>query len=71
MPAGVGLGFSPNGTTFAGASGDGTVQFFDPSSGRLQRTLTGITAKALAFSPDGKRILVLDPNQHVQVVSVD
>jgi WD40 repeat protein len=71
LPVGVGFGFSPDGTLFAGTSDDHQVQLFDVATGNLERTLDGVYATSLAFSPDGERILIVDPNRNVRVVALD
>jgi WD40 repeat protein len=71
LPIEVGFGFSPDGTIFAGTGEDQEVKLFDPATGNPLRTLTGVYASALAFSPDGHRILVVDPTQTVRVVALD
>ena len=70
LPAVAGFGFSPDGTLFAGADQSGLVQLFDAATANLIRTLTDVRARALAFSPDGQRLLVADPDGQVRVVSV-
>jgi WD40 repeat protein len=51
-----GVAFSPDGTTLATASADGTVKFWDSATGRLQGTVEAHSdiVSALAFSKDGK-----------------
>ena len=47
--------FSPDGTTLATTSADGTARLWDARTGRHRATLTGHTSavNAVAFSPDG------------------
>jgi eukaryotic-like serine/threonine-protein kinase len=49
------VSFSPDSTTLASTSKDGTVGLWEPATGRLRRTLGGYPAdvQACAFSPDG------------------
>jgi WD40 repeat protein len=70
LPAATALAFSPDGSILAGAAPDGPVQFFDPATGGLLRTLSGVQARGFAFSPDGQRIIVGDGNGHVQVIAL-
>jgi WD40 repeat protein len=57
LPAGAdyALRFSPDGRRLATASGDPAVTVWDITTGKLVRSVIGITW-ALAFSPDGKRV---------------
>ncbi|MGE5194014.1 MAG: protein kinase domain-containing protein, partial [Deltaproteobacteria bacterium] len=52
------VAFSPEGTTLASASWDGTVGLWDAATGKRQRALRGHSpsAWAVAFSPDGKTL---------------
>jgi WD40 repeat protein len=70
LPAANALAFSPDGSVLAGAALNGSVQFFDPATGDLVRTLTGVDARGLAFSPDGQRILVGDGHGQVRVIAL-
>jgi WD40 repeat protein len=71
LPVLSGLGFNPDGTIFAGTGEDGQVRLVDPATGEVRRTLTGVYANALAFSPDGRTILVADPDRSVRVIALD
>ncbi len=55
----VSLKFSPDGTLLA-AGGYREVRIIDPASGHVRRTLQGLAdyARSIAFSPDGKRLIV-------------
>jgi WD40 repeat protein len=62
LPRDVGIGrlaFSRDGKRIAGGRGDGTVRVWDAQTGRTLLTLKGHTflVLAMAFSPDGRRIL--------------
>ncbi len=66
----AGFGFSPDGTLFAGADQSGLVALFDAATANLIRMLTDVRARALSFSPDGRRLLIAEPDGQVRVVSV-
>jgi len=52
-----GIAFSPDGQTFATASGDDIARLWDTASGRELRALNGAQpARGLAFSPDGRTV---------------
>ena len=62
-PAGGAAGaLSPDGTTFAIGSEDGSVRLLDVDSGRVKRLAGGHDAgvRTLAFTPDGRRLLTAD-----------
>ena len=62
-PAGGMAGaLSPDGTTFAIGSEDGTVRLLDVGSGRVRRLVGGHTGpvRTIAFTPDGRRLLTSD-----------
>jgi WD40 repeat protein len=48
------VAWTPDGALLASSSGD-TIRFWDPRTGRLQRTLN-IQVASMAFSPDGKTL---------------
>ncbi|QGA15964.1 hypothetical protein EYB26_003631 [Talaromyces marneffei] len=52
------VAFSPDGKQIASATGDGTVQLWDPSTGDHLKTLKGhsVWVEGVAFSPDSKQI---------------
>ncbi len=54
-----GVSWSPDGKRIASASADGTVQVWDPNTGRTLLTLgtSGIARWAVTWSPDGRRIV--------------
>ncbi len=56
------LAFSPDSTTLATASSDGSVGLWDPATGELRSTITGTGAWvfALAFSPGGSTLATAD-----------
>jgi Tol biopolymer transport system component len=70
LQAVAGFGFSPDGTLFAGADESGRVELFDAATGNLIRTLSDVRARALVFSPDGQRLLIVEPDGRVRVVPV-
>ena len=53
------LAFSPDGTTLAGGSRNGTIHLWDTTTGKEIKTLTGHTdaVMSLAFSPDGTTLV--------------
>ena len=49
---------------------DKAVRLYDPATGTPIRTLTGVYADQLAFSPDGKHVAVVAPDHTVQVAAL-
>jgi WD40 repeat protein len=65
------VAFSPNGRTLASASQDGTICFWDVSSGQETRVLkTGCTVWSIAFTPDGKILASGGPDKLVSLRDV-
>ena len=52
------VAFSPDSTTLAGASFDGSIRLWDVATGDTRQTLTGHTSNvtSVAFSPDGQTL---------------
>ena len=60
--------WSPNGKLFLTASRDGTARVWDPTSGRLLRTLDHPAPLfGAAFSPDSRTIATMDANGTIRV----
>jgi eukaryotic-like serine/threonine-protein kinase len=56
-----GVSISPDGTTLATASSDGSVKLWDARPPRLERTLSPLSANepaSMAFTPDGETLIV-------------
>jgi hypothetical protein len=49
---------------------DKAVRLYDPATGNPIRTLTGVYADQLAFSPDGTHVAVVAPDNTAQVVGL-
>jgi WD40 repeat protein len=66
------LAFSPDGKTLASSAQDGKVQFWDPHSGKLKKTLTigpaGGEIRQLAFGPNGQYLVTANGNGTVYVL---
>ena len=63
------VAFSPDGTTIATGSDDGTVQLWDANTGASTHTLTGHGGRvnSVAFSPDGRTIASGSRDQTVRL----
>ena len=46
------------------------MRLYDPATGIPIRTLTGVYADQLVFSPDGKHVAVVAPDRSVQVAAL-
>jgi WD40 repeat protein len=64
------LAFSPDGRMLAATGQDKAVRLYDPATGTPIRTLTGVYADQLAFSPDGTHIAVVTPDHTAQIVAL-
>lgn len=56
----TGVAFHPKGTTLASGGYDKVVQLWDPATGEARGTIKGLGSEVncLAYSPDGKRLVV-------------
>jgi Tol biopolymer transport system component len=64
------LAFSPDGKLLT-ADKNGALRLYDPITGVTIRALTGAYAKTAEFSPDGRRIAVITPNNVAALIGVE
>ena len=50
--------FSPDGRHVLSGGGEGSLNLWDATSGALLHTINGRSCQAVAFSPDGRQVLV-------------
>ena len=58
----IAVAYRPDGRILATGGDDGTIRLYGPKTGKLVRALIGHDdiVRALAWSPDGKRVAVAD-----------
>jgi hypothetical protein len=61
LPVDPGFGFSADGRIFVGSFGD-QFRVVDPRTGTVLRTVEGVGSQTGVVSPDGHRVLVLEPH---------
>jgi len=65
----IACSFSPDGRLLVTADGDTAIRFYDTSTWKMLHEYRGLTLEsfALAFTTDGKRVLVGGPDDHITV----